>query len=49
MSLRDWWEAVKDLFKEPPTEEEPKKRFVPPHSLPDSELPPQWPPKEERE
>jgi len=50
MSWRDWWEVVKELFEKPKEhQEEPKKRFLPPHSLPESELPPEWPKKEDRQ
>ena len=46
MSWSEWWHDIKELFVVPPkSPEEPEKRFLPPHSLPDSELPPKWPDK----
>ena len=45
MSLRDWWDAVKDLFDDKPKPEPEKRRPDPPHSWPtDKPLPP-WPEK----
>lgn len=48
MSLRDWWEAIKDLFEKPKDKADSEKRFLPPHTLPESELPPKWPHKKDR-
>ena len=48
MSLKDWWRDIKELFVVPPEPTEKKKRFIPPHSLPESKLPPKWPSKKDR-
>ena len=49
MSWRDWWRDIKELFVVPPEPKEPPKPYYPPHSLPESELPPKWPDKDERQ
>jgi hypothetical protein len=51
VSLKDWWRDIKDLFVVPPEPKPPQeqKHFIPPHSLPESELPPKWPKKEDRQ
>ncbi len=53
MSLRDWWDAIRDVFGKSPSKPKPPRKanhgqnFTPPHSLPD-DVERRWPSKKER-
>jgi len=46
MTLKHWWQSVKELWEKPREPDKPP--FIPPHSWPSDKPPPEWPKKGDR-